>query len=53
MAKNLELRSSCCGSVVTNPTIIHEDLGLISGLPQWVKQPVLTRLGSCVAVAVV
>ena len=31
-------RSSHCGSAVTNPTSIHEDAGLISGFPQWVKR---------------
>ena len=25
-----------CGSLVTNPTSIHEDLSLIPGLAQWV-----------------
>ena len=30
-------RSSHCGSVVTNPTNIHEDTGLIPSLAQWVK----------------
>ena len=30
-------RSSHFGSVVTNPTSIHEDVGLMPGLTQWVK----------------
>ena len=29
--------SSCCGSVVTNPTTMHEDVGLIPGLAQRIK----------------
>jgi len=33
--------SSCCGSVVTNVTNIHEDVGFIPGFDQWVKDLVL------------
>ena len=32
-----QVRSSCHGSEVTNLNSIHEDAGLIPGLPQWVK----------------
>ena len=28
---------SCGGSAVMNPTSIHEDLGLIPGLAQWLR----------------
>ena len=38
---NLVYGSSHCGSVVMNPTSIHEDGGLIPGLAQWVKDPAL------------
>ena len=31
------LWSSRCGSAVMNPTGIHEDVGLMSGLAQWIK----------------
>ena len=33
--------TSHCGSVVMNPTSIHEDMGSIPGLSQWVKDPAL------------
>ena len=35
------LRSSHCGSAVTNQTNIHEDLGSINGPAEWVKDPTL------------
>ena len=39
--KKINIGSSCHGSAETNLTSIHEDAGLISGLAQWVKDPVL------------
>ena len=36
--------SSHCGSAEVNPTRIHEDVGLIPGLAQWVRDPVLLWL---------
>ena len=34
-------RSSHCGSDVRNPTSIHEDVGLIPGSVQWLKDLML------------
>ena len=35
--------SSHCGASETNLTRIHEDVGLIPGLTQWVEEPTLWR----------
>ena len=40
-SKKAELWSSRLSSAVTNSTSILEDAGLISGLAQWIKDPVL------------
>ena len=37
------LGRSHCGSAVMKPVSIHEDEGLIPGLPQWVKDPALPQ----------
>ena len=34
---------------VKNPTGIHKDAGLIPGLPQWVKNPLLPQAAAEVA----
>ena len=35
--QEMVLGSTCCGSAVTNPASIPEDVGLIPGPAQWVK----------------
>ena len=39
--KKINLGNSCYGTVETNPTAFHEDMGLISGLAQCVGNSVL------------
>ena len=40
--KNEKWQEFCCSSAVTNPTsILGEDVGLISGLTQWIRDLVL------------
>ena len=41
VVKSFELGSFCCGSVVMNPTSIHEDADLTPGLAQTVNDLVL------------
>ena len=40
--KKCSPESSHCGAVETNMTSIHEIVGLIPGLTQWVRDPALS-----------
>ena len=40
--KYIYIGSSCRGAEETNPTRNHEVMGLIPGLTQWVKDPMLS-----------
>ena len=39
--KNVYIGVPVVAQWLTNPTSIHEDMGLIPGFAQWVKDPVL------------
>ena len=41
--KNMYVRVSIVAQQVKNPTSIHDDAGLIPGIPQWVKDPALLQ----------
>ena len=45
-SREKKCRSSHHGSVVMNPTSIHEDMGSKPGLAQWVKDGVSCGMGS-------
>ena len=41
MRTEFQFEEFCCGSVVTDPTSIPEDVGFIPEVVWWVKEPML------------
>ena len=44
VSENIKYRSSLHGAAETNPTRVHDVVGSIPGLTQWVQDPALLRV---------
>ena len=44
ISTDVVLWGSCCGAVEMNPARIHEDVGLIPGISQWIRDLALPAL---------